>query len=141
MTHQYPSKVSYGLLLFILVIAYMPLIPILSRGNFSTYNIIAIGFLTLIVAFLAHLLCATSYTIEENTLKVKVGLFSYKPIAINTIKEIKKSSSILSAPAASLDRIEITYGKYDSIILSPKDKQPFVNHLLTINPNIKNNMK
>ena len=33
-----------------------------------------------------------------------------------------KSSNIISSPAASFDRIEITYGEFDKLIISPKHK-------------------
>ena len=42
-----------------------------------------------------------------------------------------------SAPANSFDRIEIIYNKFDSIIISPENKQQFIESLLVINPDIK----
>jgi hypothetical protein len=82
----------------------------------------------------------TEYTIEENKLKIKCGFFAYKPIEINEIKEITKSSSIISSPAASFDRIEIKYGKFEEMIISPVDKFEFAEYLTDLNPNIKNNI-
>lgn len=40
-------------------------------------------------------------------------------------------------PAISLDRIEIRCGKFNSVIISPKQKVEFINHLKSINPNIE----
>jgi len=67
----------------------------------------------------------TEYTIEDKKLKIKCGFFTYKPIEINEIREITKSSNIISSPAASFDRIEIKYGKFEELIISPKNKFEF----------------
>ncbi|MBW7871619.1 MAG: PH domain-containing protein, partial [Flavobacteriia bacterium] len=45
-------------------------------------------------------------------------------------------SIILSSPAPSFDRIIVKYGKFDEIILSPKDKFKFTKDLKQINPDI-----
>ena len=71
---------------------------------------------------------------------MKCGFFSYKPIPISKIKELVDTRTLVSAPAPSLDRIEIKYGKSDKMILSPEDKDAFVKDLRRINPKIKNNI-
>ncbi|EPR72995.1 hypothetical protein ADIWIN_2083 [Winogradskyella psychrotolerans RS-3] len=83
----------------------------------------------------------TEYTIDEKKLNIKCGFFKYKPIAIKDIKEISKSSSVMSSPAASFDRIEIKYGKFEEIIISPRNKVEFAQYLTKLNPDIKNNLK
>ena len=82
----------------------------------------------------------TVYIIEEKKLKIKCGFFSYKPVEIDEIKEITKSSNIISSPAASFDRIEIKYGKFEELIISPKNKFEFAQYLKNLNPKIKNNI-
>ena len=138
MTKKYPSKVSYGLLIFVFLVFYGPLIPDLIRGEFNEKSIGLIVFLSIVFIFIAHLFLKTQYSIENNKLKIKCGLFSYKPIEIDEIKEISKTKSILSSPAPSFDRIEIKYGKFNEVIISPKDKFHFAEDLTKINPNIKN---
>ena len=138
MTKKYPSKVSYGLLIFVFLVFYGPLIPDLIRGEFNEKSIGLIVFLSIVFIFIAHLFLKTQYSIENNKLKIKCGLFSYKPIDIDEIKEISKTKSILSSPAPSFDRIEIKYGKFNEVIISPKDKFHFAEDLTKINPNIKN---
>ena len=136
----YPSKVSFGLLIFIFLVFYGPLIPDLINDDLSGRMIGIIGFLSLIFAFILHLFFGTHYTIEKNKLKIKCGVFSYKLIEIDEIKEVSKTKNIISSPAPSFDRIEIKYGKFDEIIISPKEKLNFANDLAIINPNIKNNI-
>ena len=138
MNKIYPSKVSYGLLIFVFLVFYGPLIPDLIRGELNEKSIGLIIFLSIIFIFIAHLFLKTQYSIENNKLKIKCGLFSYKPIDIDEIKEISKTKSIISSPAPSFDRIEIKYGKFNEVIISPKDKSHFAEDLTKINPNIKN---
>ena len=71
------------------------------------------------------LLFSIKYTIEGKTLRVDYSFFYSERINIDEITEIVNTHTFLSAPAASLDRIEITYGK-NCVVLSPKDKQKFV---------------
>jgi hypothetical protein len=99
-----------------------------------------IGFLLLVFAFILHLFFKTQYTIDNHKLNIKCGFFSYKPIEIDKIKEISKTRNIISSPAPSFDRIEIKYGEFDEIIISPKNKFDFAEYLTKLNPNIKNNI-
>jgi len=53
---------------------------------------------------------------------------------------VSKTKNIISSPAPSFDRIEIKYGSFDEIIISPKEKLNFEHDLTIMNPNIKNNI-
>ena len=84
----------------------------------------------------------TEYKIENEKLKIKCGIIFNKTIDISKIKKISKTSSLMSSPAPSFDRIELKYGKFDEIIIiiSPKDKLSFANDLTQINTEIENNI-
>jgi len=138
MTKIYKSKVSYSLLLVIFLVFFGPLVPNLINKELSSKMLMTIGLLTLLFAFILHMFFKTRYIIDANKLKIKCGLIPYKPIDIATIKEVARTKSIISSPAPSFDRIVIKYGKFDEIIISPKDKQNFVKDLLKINPKINN---
>jgi len=140
MTKKYPSKVSYGLLGFISVVFFAPLLPDVINDGFQAKTVGILIPLLLIFGLVVHLFLKTEYSIDENVLKIKCGFFSYEPIKINGIKEITPSSTLMSSPAPSFDRIEIKYGKFESIVLSPKAKFEFAAHLTQINPNIKNHL-
>ena len=140
MTKKYSSKVSYGLLTIVFVVFFSPLILNLVNDGINM-NLIVIGlFLVLIFGLITHMFFNTVYTIEENKINIKCGFFTYKPVTISDIKEITKSSNIISSPAASFDRIEIKYGKFEELIISPKNKFEFAEHLTKLNPKIKNNI-
>jgi hypothetical protein len=83
----------------------------------------------------------TNYTIDSNKLTIKCGFLYNKTIDIKTIKKITETNNPLSSPAASLDRLEIAYGKNDSILISPKQKSEFINDIKRINPGIEIKLK
>ncbi|WP_299391568.1 PH domain-containing protein [uncultured Gelidibacter sp.] len=140
MAKKYPSKISYGLLIFVFLMFYGPLLPDLLNGELNGKMIGLIGFLSVVFGFIVHLFFNTHYTIDHRKLKIKSGAFSYQPIIIDDIKEISKTNSVLSSPAASFDRIKINYGTTNSVILSPKDKYQFAEDLVKINPRIINKL-
>ena len=134
------SKVSYGLLIFIFLIFFTPFIFDLINNELDKVVLAVLVFLLITYAFILHMFFQTLYVIEDGQLKIRMGFFSFKPITIKDIREISKTDTILSSPAASLDRIEIKYGKFGSVIISPKDKLSFAKELVQLNPEIKNNL-
>lgn len=96
--------------------------------------------LLLVTAFIIVLLCilffGTKYVIEKDELIVYGGIYK-KRIPIKQIHSLRPSKNPLSAPAMSIDRIEITFDPNIQVILvSPKERELFVKKLLEINPRI-----
>jgi hypothetical protein len=79
----------------------------------------------------------TRYKVEEIQLKVNCSFIVNTAVDINSISKIQRSNSFLSSPATSFDRIEIIYNKFESLIISPAEKQSFVETLKQINPKIE----
>src|SRR5690606_36483453 len=98
-------------------------------------------FLLLPIAFVVYVFASIKYTIVDDHLEVSDGILIRTAIPIQKIKRIKKTHSELSAPAASLDRIEITYNDNDYVIISPKHRIQFLQHLTSINPDIDSRLK
>jgi len=92
--------------------------------------------IAVVLAFVVHLFATTYYTIDGAELKVRSGFLINITIDINTITKIVPTRSILSAPAVSLDRLEIFYNKYDSVVVSPLDKEGFIAVLKGMNEGI-----
>ena len=90
-----------------------------------------------LISFIVHLFLTTYYTVEGEDLKIKSGFIINITVDINTIRKINETNNILSAPAMSLDRLEIIYNKYDSVLISPKEKAQFIKTMLKINPAIE----
>ena len=90
----------------------------------STRRILFISLLTIPGAILLLLIFFNiKYSLSEDELFVKNG-FSTQSIPLKDITHIIPTNSMLSAPALSLDRIEIKY-KGGNIVISPKDKEGF----------------
>jgi membrane protein YdbS with pleckstrin-like domain len=129
----YKSKIGLELLI--------PLVLIFGTVLFLTLNEepswIGILILLPIILFVVHMFLTTNYTIESDELTIKCGFLFNKTIDIKTIKKITETNNPLSSPATSLDRLEINYGKFDTVIISPKRKKEFIENITTLNPNVE----
>ncbi len=133
MTKVYKSKI--GLEIVIPLILVFGIVLFLTVSGKPSW--IGVTILLPVILFVVHLFATTYYSIIENSLIVKCGFLYNKTIDINTIKKISETNNPISSPATSIDRLDITYGKYDSIIISPKQKQDFIDDILALNPNIE----
>ena len=136
----YYSKVSYTLLIVVFLVFFGPLVPTFISNGFNGNTTILFLAMVVLYGFILHMFFNTTYKIEKGKLYIKSGFFNYNPVNIGEMKKISKSSNIISSPAASFDRIEIRYGKFEELIISPKHKTKFVEDLQKINPEIINNL-
>lgn len=74
--------------------------------------------------------------ITGDVLYIQCGFLYNQQIKISSIRQIKETNNPISSPALSLDRIEIKFDKYNSVLISPKEKEMFIKHLQQINPGI-----
>ena len=58
-------------------------------------------------------------------LLVRCGPFRTR-IALDQIRSVKPSRSLASSPALSLDRLAIAYGRFGTVLVSPKDQAGFI---------------
>lgn len=84
---------------------------------------------------------AMYYAIDGKELIIKAGPFYKLKITISSIYKVEETWGIIKSPAASTDRLEIFYEKFDSVMISPKNKMEFTNALKEINPGIEVKMK
>nr|WP_297783395.1 PH domain-containing protein [uncultured Allomuricauda sp.] len=132
----YPSKVGLELLIPIVLIFGIGIVS--SFGQSSLTGVI-VQFVLLFV-FVA-LFFSISYEVTDEVLTVTTFFFIKKSVLIKDITRIVESNNPLSSPAASLDRLEIYYGKYNSTVISPKDKMKFIEHLKRLSPSIQVELK
>jgi hypothetical protein len=88
-----------------------------------------------VILFVGWIWFWTGYEISDDELKVRCGPFRQR-IPLQEIKEIKKTRSPLSAPACSLDRMEIIYAKSKRVMISPADKENFIKTIIKRAPQI-----
>ena len=138
-TKVYKSKVDFGFLLLFFIIFFLTSICLLVYGENLLVEIQIISALLLFLIFYVfYLFYNIRYTISDKVLKIRCGFIYNKSLNIEKITFISATKTLLSSPAASLDRIELHYDKYNSVVISPKNKGKFINDLLKINPFIIN---
>ena len=128
-THQSKiDKIYWVILLFFVVMA--------------VYGIIIQEWLMAIIstissAYFCLIFFTMRYVIDDEYLLIRTKFFPSQKVALQNIRKIEESNSILAAPAFSFDRLEIFYTKYDSILVSPENKEQFIADLLNVNPEIE----
>ena len=137
----YKSKFGFEIMIF-LTLLFGGIIAFMTYQREPFEAILSVGGIFLLVNILfLYLNFSTEYTITETgILKVKCGFFYNKDFDINKIKSIANTGNLMSSPAPSLDRIELTYGTFDIIVISPKDKNKFARELTKVNPKIENKL-
>lgn len=85
-----------------------------------------IGTFTLLIVGLLPF--SIRYVVTGDELIVNWGFVVSQRYPISAIRSIRPTHTALSAPAASLDRLEICFGS-DSVIVSPKRKAAFISQL------------
>ncbi len=129
----YRSKVDIWLLLLIFIPLVYPLAETIIVGEW-----IVAAILLATMVFVVYLIFAIKYVINDEILEIRMGFMGTTKIAIADITSVEKNNNGISAPAMSLKRLEIWYGgKFDSAVISPVDRDAFIQELRTINPDIK----
>ena len=86
----------------------------------------AVAFATLTgsIGLIAWIFATTAYRLTNHELLVFLGpLWVRVPLA--QIQRITRTRSVLSAPALSLDRLEIAWGNGQTVVISPNDHAAF----------------
>lgn len=129
-TQIYPSKRDPWLVgtmgAGIFVIALSAAVIVFSRPLLESTLTAAIALIA--IGFMFWILFGTQYRIDERTLLVVSGPFRWR-VPIDSIISITATHNPLSAPALSLDRLEICYGRQRSILVSPQDRAGFLQAL------------
>ena len=139
---KFPSAKDWWLTL----IVWGAMIFAIGSGIFSvTQESLPIGELVMtslatigIPIFVIWLWLSTYYVIDENNLLVKYGPFK-KVVPLHTITSVRKTNNPFSSPALSLKRLEILYGQYDTVLISPKDRDEFIKILAEKCPQMRVN--
>ncbi|MDN3398593.1 PH domain-containing protein [Psychrobacter sp. APC 3426] len=103
--------------------------------NGSLANSIFLAFIFLpLIALMLMPFFGTKYTLSDDQILIDNG-FSTQRIKLTDITYIAPTRNMISAPALSLDRLEIDY-KNKKVLISPKDKLLFYQEIRARNPNI-----
>lgn len=75
--------------------------------------------------FIIWVLLGTYYHVADDTLFVQSGPLRWR-VPISEIHQITPTNNPLSSPALSLDRLRIEYGEGRSVMVSPVEKEAFI---------------
>ena len=89
------------------------------------------------VAISVWLLASTSYAFEGAMLLVRCGPLRWR-IPLEQIFAVNETDSLRSAPAMSMDRLEIRFADDDRMLVSPRDKTGFLTELRRRAPQLGN---
>ena len=123
----YKSKVDWWLIILIGCVFGYPIIDGILTNEY---------FLSAIFASVLVLFFLLSKTIKYRIEGENLMIWNTK-IEIKSIRKIYRTNNPLSSPALSLDRLAIVYNKFDEILISPKERNEFIDELLKINPSIE----
>lgn len=87
--------------------------------------------------FFIYLYISTQYVItNDDRLIVNCGFLIHEEMDIKSIQSITSTKTLLAAPAFSFDRMIIADNLFHSVVISPLNKEDFLQKLLMINPEI-----
>ncbi|BDY04677.1 PH domain-containing protein [Ferrimonas sp. YFM] len=124
MDMTFRSKIDTWLLVVLLVAIAGSLYGAAEAVRIDSGWVIA-GVLIITAGLLVWLLVSTKYVVSDEMLRVQAGPFSWQ-INIESIRSVRETRNPLSSPALSLDRLEISYGAGQTIMVSPTDKERFL---------------
>ena len=131
---RFKSKISNGFILFpSLILIAVALLLIVEKAWLGLPIVIAIAI------YLADIFRNTHYSIEDGVLTIDADRFYSLQIPISSITKIKPSRDPSTAPATSIDRLSISYtmaGKKKEVLVSPENKEGFIQALKEMNGNI-----
>lgn len=145
MTQRYPVKkdLSFGIFLPIscLIITGVAFgLPLLLNEAFSVREFLIVSiFVILVIGLILWCWYGTFYLIENGILIARCGPFTWKiPVReITTIRLNQKTIGGIWKPSLSWNSIQIQYGKYQSINITPVKQDDFLNELQKINDKIE----
>ncbi len=133
---KYSSKIDLWLLILLTVVFGGAMIQMLVDHVWIGLIVILIPAVLIVTIF-----SSTTYAITENELIIKCGLFYKLVVPVKDIRKISESNNLISSPALSLDRLEILYNKFDTVLISPKPKLEFIAEIKRVNPEIEISVK
>ena len=135
---RFRSEVSVGLLGLLVVALFLPLgvttFIVTPRADARPALLAAGGIHALVVVFVVWMYATTDYRVEGDELRIRSGPFRWR-VNLPSVRRLRATRSPLSAPALSLNRIEIEYGRFATVLVSPADRQGFIRAVLARAPN------
>lgn len=98
---------------------------------------IAVAVTVFVCAGVLFMLFSIRYVVSGTRLKVFYFSKYSSSYDLRELRSVCPTRNPLSAPAASLDRLELKFTRYRDVLISPKDKAGFMALVRTINPEVR----
>ena len=123
-TKTYPSAISWWLWIPIYTL-------IIGQGIFIALegDVWVFVFHLLLGLIIYFLVMRMRYELTNTQLKIYVGPFLYSTIEVINIRKMELSNNPLSSPAASLRRLAIYYNKWGYVLISPTNREEFMDEV------------
>ena len=135
----FPSRVDAWLAALLLTSVLLVLAAVVGgwpRQAAPTEAVLLVATLAVGAGLPLWVLAATGYRVDAASLAIRSGPFRWR-IPLRDIRRVEPSRSWLSSPALSVDRLRIRHGRSGQVLVSPKDRQAFVQALRRGNPHIQ----
>ncbi|EHI97378.1 protein of unknown function DUF1200 [Clostridium sp. DL-VIII] len=129
---KFKSKIDLWFHLVVILFIILTLWLFYSYVTNKISIIMLILFIAVLILIILPMYLFTYYVFEDSCIHIRCGLMVNIKIDYKDIVSLKKSKSLISSPALSMDRIEIKYYRNfqsDFIIISPERKQEFIDEL------------
>ena len=129
MTTRYPSAIDGWLIIVLGIAALISLYAcwvVIRTGE--SMALIVLPAIALGIALPLWILLGTHYTLSPTHLEVRCGP-AKTTIPIDRIKEVRAVRSLLASSALSIDRLEIRYEPHGVIMVSPRERERFLEQL------------
>lgn len=131
MKKTYKSKIHKAVLLPLALLLTIAAVILLVNEIWAGALLTAVA-----VGFLFYFYRKAGYELTgDNKLHIRNGLLSHKEIYVTSIKTIRQRRSAMASPRL-LDQIEISYNRYDRVLVSPNQPTEFISELRQANPRI-----
>ena len=123
-TKTYPSAIYWWLWIPIYTLIIGQGIFIALEGDLWVF-----AFHLLLGLIIYFLVMRMRYVLTADELFIHVGPFLYSRIDLLSIRRMELSNNPLSSPAASLKRLAIYYNKWGYVLISPKNRDEFMDEV------------
>jgi len=122
MKQTFYSRVGAFVIITNILALFIVWLPLILKGIYEV-QIIVIS--AIVSFFLLSMTFGIKYVVDGGKLKIYT-LFFHTDIDIKCITRMERSRSLLSAPAASLNRLALYYGKGNVTYISPRRQDEFI---------------
>lgn len=136
----YSTRISVGLFAYIVVtFLLIAIAPLFFGHNEWPFLLLYYGSIGITFVFAIWALCSSRYTIDGTSLMISSKFSPFSPDVYDLTKlvSVVPTRSLMSAPAGSLKRIELTFSDGNTVIISPRRQDDFLMEVRKANPKVR----